>query len=304
MHFLAQLVEVQQRLALFQQRGELEDAVARVVDLHQAVLAGLHLDDLPALGLVEELLGGRAWGHGVLDHRAAHRLDDVAAQQLGPVALEEAAVGEDVGPDDFAVDGDNNADDVLAAQGALQGALVVALERAAGIVNAALEDFGVFQLGVARGPARPGARAPAGGAGGQVVRHPRAHLVVGLPDFLLVLGDGGLLADFGRGHQALAESLRGAAPAAGLDAEDVERELAARRDDAVFGDDAVLLAAGDDFAGEQNERPPRVVAERQGVDLRLVGRRPARPPADHRRAPFGGFHLARAHAVVERPGAP
>ena len=41
-------------------------------------------------------------------------------------------------------------------------------------------------------------------------------------------------------------------PAAGLDAEDAEVDgIAFRGDDAVFGDDAVLLAAGDDFAGQQ-----------------------------------------------------
>ncbi len=90
-----------------------------------------------------------------------------------------------------------------------------------------------------------------------------------------------------------------------LDAEDGEIDrVGSGRDDAVFGDDAVLLAAGDDLAGEKEERAFGVVDEDQGVDLvALVARRlcaTAGPDEAADVAGFGDLDLAGFEPLVER----
>jgi hypothetical protein len=65
--------------------------------------------------------------------------------------------------------------------------------------------------------------------------------------------------------------LRSRRPAAVLDAEDIERQgFSAGRDDAVLGDDAVLLATADEFAGEQNERALAAIDQDELVDGRAA----------------------------------
>ena len=52
-----------------------------------------------------------------------------------------------------------------------------------------------------------------------------------------------------------------------LDAEHIQRKrLGVRRHDAVFGNDAVLLAAAHQFAGKQKKRTLAAVNEDQAVD--------------------------------------
>ena len=52
-----------------------------------------------------------------------------------------------------------------------------------------------------------------------------------------------------------------------LDAENVERQrIGAGSDDAVFGDDAVLLAAADQFAGEEQNGALAAVDQHQAID--------------------------------------
>ena len=61
--------------------------------------------------------------------------------------------------------------------------------------------------------------------------------------------------------------LRAAGPTAVLDAEDLERERrSASGNDAVFADDAILLAAADEFAGEEQQRALAAVDQYQLVD--------------------------------------
>src|SRR5262249_42164936 len=56
-------------------------------------------------------------------------------------------------------------------------------------------------------------------------------------------------------------------PAAVFDAEDVEREgISAHGDNPVFADDAVLLAAADEFTGEEEKRPLAAVDENELID--------------------------------------
>ena len=60
-------------------------------------------------------------------------------------------------------------------------------------------------------------------------------------------------------------------PASGLDAEDAEIDgIAFGGNDAVFADDAVLFAAGDDFSGEKEERTLRIVDENKTVHFGAV----------------------------------
>ena len=57
-----------------------------------------------------------------------------------------------------------------------------------------------------------------------------------------------------------------------FDAEDVERQrFGAGRDDTIFGDDAVLLTAADELAGEQQERPLAAIDQDELVDGRAAG---------------------------------
>src|SRR6266852_4262035 len=61
--------------------------------------------------------------------------------------------------------------------------------------------------------------------------------------------------------------LRTAGPTAVLDAEDVERERrCASGNDAVLADDAVLLAAADQFAGEEQQRAAAAIDQEKLVD--------------------------------------
>jgi hypothetical protein len=61
-----------------------------------------------------------------------------------------------------------------------------------------------------------------------------------------------------------------------LDAKDVEREgFGADRDDAVLADDAILLAAADEFAGEEKKRTLAAIDENELIDAGAGGIRRA-----------------------------
>ena len=67
------------------------------------------------------------------------------------------------------------------------------------------------------------------------------------------------------------EGVTAAGPAAVLDAKDIEwQRLRADRDDAVFADDAILLAAGNHFAGEKEQRFLAAIYEDELVHLRAA----------------------------------
>src|ERR1700735_5500888 len=91
--------------------------------------------------------------------------------------------------------------------------------------------------------------------------------------------------------------------------------IAAGGHNAIFGDHAVLLAAGYDFAGQEQQRLIRVVHEYQSVDLiaaivlwlrrrpkdavvdRTLSRARAHQPSDV--ASFGDFDLAALDSLIE-----
>lgn len=106
----------------------------------------------------------------------------------------------------------------------------------------------------------------------------------GVPYLLLVLVDHGAFTNGGLHHEALRGSFCGSTegcgtlgPAARLYAEDGEID-GVRFDwnDAVFGNDAVLLAAGDDFSGEEQEWLAGVVNEDERVDLITMEAQPGK----------------------------
>jgi hypothetical protein len=97
----------------------------------------------------------------------------------------------------------------------------------------------------------------------------------GIPDLLLIFLDHGALAHGGLNHETVGRGFCGCtegggtlSPPAGLDAEDTQVDrICADGNDTIFGDDAVLLAASDYFAGEKKQRPAGVVDEDESVDL-------------------------------------
>ena len=133
-------------------------------------------------------------------------------------------------------------------------------------------------------------------------------------------------ADRGLDHQALRRRIgrctegRGIfGPSAGLDAEDAEIDgVALRRHNAILADDAILLAAGNNLARQQEQRLVGVVDQDQGVDLvaaisRRIGQRMrakhavvssassrARPYEAANIAGFGDFDLPALDAFIER----
>ena len=200
----------------------------------------------------------------------------VGADELGPVAGKKLRVGEEIGPDDFAMNGDDDANGVLLAK--LGENLFAGFHYGCGgFVDFIADGVGLHDLGVAGGAeGRRGRRRSAccgWGRGGHC--HLGDGSVHGIPYLLLIFLGHGPFADGGLNHEAVRGSFGGRAegggtfsPAAWLDAEDSEIDgIGAGWDDAVFGDDAVLLTTSDDFAGEEQERPFGVVDEDEGVDL-------------------------------------
>jgi hypothetical protein len=92
---------------------------------------------------------------------------------------------------------------------------------------------------------------------------------------LLILLNHCAFANGGLHHESASSRLGGSAeggrvlsPSARLDAEDGKVDwISTYGDDTILGDDAVLLASGDDFAGEQKQRLGGVIDEDQCVDL-------------------------------------
>src|SRR5271168_2350117 len=97
----------------------------------------------------------------------------------------------------------------------------------------------------------------------------------GGPDFTLVLRDGGFRANRGMYHGfPSSECVAAVGPAAVFYAKHIERErLGADRNDAVLADDAVLLAAGNHFTGEQQQRFFAAIYQDELVHLRAAGDR-------------------------------
>ena len=73
-----------------------------------------------------------------------------------------------------------------------------------------------------------------------------------------------------------------------------------RRNNAIFADDPILFPSGHDLAGQQDQRPFRVVDQHQLVDLRARTESAAAPAHQWLHASgFGHDHLARAQPFVQ-----
>src|ERR1700730_4428220 len=99
-----------------------------------------------------------------------------------------------------------------------------------------------------------------------------------LPHFGLVLVDGGLFPDARMHHGLCSTELRTGRPAPMLDAEHVERQwIGAGSNDAVFGDNTVLLAAADELTCKKKDRAVAAINQnklihgRAGIVLRRGG---------------------------------
>src|ERR1700719_4237370 len=174
--------------------------------------------------------------------------------------MEEIAGSEDIAPGHFAAIGHHDADDALTLQaGSSAGETPLylihkAVHRtpdAAGLIYFAvrlrwrLGSNGFGQNALAE-------RRRGSGCGRHAYRGSRATGNC-RPNLGLLLVHGGLLADAGMHDGLRRGELRAATgPAAVLHAEDVEgQRFGANRHDAVFADDAILLAAAHEFAGQQ-----------------------------------------------------
>ena len=101
------------------------------------------------------------------------------------------------------------------------------------------------------------------------------------------------------------EGVTAAGPAAVLDAKDIERQrLRADGNDAVLADDAILLTAGNHFAGEKQQRFFAAIYEDELVHLRAAagthhGRFGAVARTAHVFALFGDNCFARSERCIE-----
>src|ERR1019366_4446648 len=162
---------------------------------------------------------------------------------------------ENVSPHNFSVHGDHDAHRILVAQLA-DNAFVVALYRLGDGINLFLYFLIVHNSRIRGGRIHCGSGAGNFyGRGHSALRTPHA-----VPHLLLIFRGHRLAAHDGRGDKT-ANNASGAAelvftvrrhPASGFDAEDAEVDrIALRGYDAIFADDAVLLAASNYLAGEE-----------------------------------------------------
>ena len=101
--------------------------------------------------------------------------------------------------------------------------------------------------------------------------------------------------------------LRGACPAAVLDAEDVKRKRRrADGNDAILADDAILLAAADEFAGKKQKRAAAAIDQNElvdrsaGVVLRKIDGTAVARALQDLRALLGDSHFAGRETFLER----
>ena len=342
--FDLELADVNVEAGAGEQGFEREQVGAAGADFAVTVDADLAFGVFAAVGgSVEEALGVGD-GSGFMCRTGRQAFGGVGADELGPVAREEFGVGEEIGPDDLAAHGDDDSNSVFLTEGGERllaglheaGSLLIDF-GADGLVlhrlgvaggaeaGATAHDAAVHrQIGdgaVGDGDGLGGNGDGLGPAGDRRRRSSRlgggcSHCgdgaVDGIPDLLLTLGDHCLLTDLGLDHEAADCAAAGCAelagafgPAAVFDAEDGEVDgVGSGGNDAVLGDNAVLLAAGDDLAGEQEQRAVGVVDQDQGVDLvALLARRGGRAAAGTDEtahfAGFGDLDFAGLEALIE-----
>src|SRR5207302_9939814 len=185
--------------------------------------------------------------------------------------IEEIAGGENVAPGHLAAVSDDYTDDTLILQ-TESGLRKAALHFVHEIIDGDANGLGNVNFFV-------GFRAPITGDGSLQIasgylRGRRGWgwsscgaAADGVPNASLLLIDGGSFADAGMDNSIRGCELRGASPAAMLDAEDIERKRwRADRNDAVLANDAVLFAAADEFAGEEQQRTAAAIDQNELVN--------------------------------------
>src|SRR6266481_6341836 len=287
---------------------ELDLSELAFLDFAPAVDAGLGLLSFAAVQAAQKFVGVVA-GSGLTVRGTRESFDRVAAKKLAPVVIEKIAGGEDVAPGDFAAvshDDSHNSFILQAGSGLREATLYFAHEIIDGDSHGLrLVDFFVGfgtpitsnrSLEAVRGYLWPWS------CGGWLGCSAAANCI---PHLGLLLIDRRSFADAGMDDRPSGGELRTAGPSAVLDAEDIERERGrADRNDAVLADDAVLFAAADEFAREQQERALAAIDKNKLVDgsagwLRKVNGAAVARALHDLRALLGDSHLAGSESFFE-----
>src|SRR5467141_3818721 len=264
-----------QRHDLRLQRIQFDQRQRAFRDFAPAVHAGF--------GLLHFAAGGPAQKFASIVNRSrfaqrgtGQRFNGITPQQLAPILMEELAGCENIAPRHFAAISDDHADDALTLQpgsGAGESPLQLLYEAVHGSAHApGLVDFpvrlrrrfrrnGFREIGGADAWLRSIARRERTGCSGHGAPGNRG------PHFGLLLVHRSLLADAGVHDGLRRGELRATArPAAVLHAENIEwQRLGANRHDAILADNAILLAAADQFSGQQQQRTLAAVDEHELV---------------------------------------
>src|ERR1700722_5931076 len=296
---------MQIKARLWQQRRQLERSEAVSGNFGVAVESRLAVYSLVAsVDVIEEIL--RLFHRGLAALCPGHdSLGRVRPDQLRPIFLQQVRAGEDVSPDQLAVDCDRYADRVLVAQ-LLNQALVVALDGLGDGIDSLLHFLIGHHARVRSGTCQ--SRRPVDCYG---LRHRVSGLPHFRPHFLLVLFVHGFGAYGRRGYRRRRryqpadgfrpEPVAAPYPAARFYAEDSEVDwVAFSGDNAVFTDDAILFSSGHDLTGQKDQRPFGVVDQYQLIDL--WPRRPGLRPANQGRGAsrFRHDHFAGAQTFIQR----
>src|SRR5260370_30892098 len=240
------------------------------LDFAPAIDAGLGLVSCTAIQAAQEFVGSFARGSLAVG-RTREGLDSVAAQQFAPVVIEEIAGREDVAPGHVSTIGDDHSDDAFILQ-AGSGLREAALHFVDEIIDGYAHRTRLvnFFLGFRATVATDGCleivpgnfRARSGwsrfGVGAVANR---------LPNFGLGLIYCGAFANAWVDDGIRGGELRAAGPTAVLDAENVKRQRSrADGNDTVLANHAVLLAAADELAGEEQHRTLAAINKNQLVD--------------------------------------
>src|SRR5882757_4528963 len=281
------------------QRIQLDQRQRTFRDFAPAVHASFRLLHFAAIGSPQKFTGVIS-GSRLAQRRTRQRFHGVAAQQFAPVLAKEVAGRKDVAPGHVSTVRDNDADNPLALEPrrrACKPPLYLIDEAVDGAANSApLIDFPVRlrrRLDGNRLSESVGADARScRKRRSRLRRHSdRGRRTTGNcgPHLILLLLNR-LFANAWVDDGLRRSELRATpGPATVLDAEYIEwQRFRADRYDAILADNAVLLAAADQFAGQQQQRPLATVDEHKLV---------------HRRA---GVVLRRPHhaAVAHHPGSP
>src|SRR6266481_5989715 len=287
---------------------ELDLSKFAFLDFAPTINAGLGFLSFAAVQAAQKLVGVVA-GSGLAIRGTRKGFDGVTAQQLAPVVIEKIAGGEDVAPGDFAAvshDDSHNSFILQAGSGLREATLYFAHEIIDG------DSHGLRLVDFFLGFGTPitsnrSLEAVSGylwtwSCGGCLGCSAAANCI---PHLGLLLIDRRSFANAGMDDGFCSRELRAAGPAAVLDAEDIERERGrADRNDAVLADDAVLFAAADEFAREQQERALAAIDEDKLVDgsagwLRKVNGAAVARALHDLRALLGDGHLAGRESFFE-----